>query len=471
MDNENKWEYDYSSQDKNESGDTGYPNVGSSGMNTANQYNDPQPEPETAYTAPQTDNGAGGATPPVHPVQPQDAQPPKKKKKFNGKRVARSAVALVLAAAMGFAGGFVGAKFGGSGKVVIQQVAPSSTADSASGSDSSITAASSSGTGLNTEQVADLVSPSVVVITTEQVVYSQWSWYGQNQVESGAGSGVIISSDGYILTCAHVVDGASTITVTIGDKDYTATLVGEDTTSDIAVIKIDADGLTPATVGNSDSLKVGQSVMAVGNPLGELGGTVTGGMISALNRSVTIQGSSSVNTMSLIQMDASVSPGNSGGGLFNMNGELIGLVNAKSSSSDAEGLGFAIPINDAIQVAQDLLENGYVSGRPYMGITYIAVTDAQTAAQLNVNAYGVYVVDVVQGGPADKAGLKAGDRIVSIDGTEIAQKDDLGTLMQQHTAGDTLSITVARDGQMQTVSLTLGKKNASNTAAQRSANN
>ena len=462
MDNENKWEYDYSSQDKNESGDTGYPNVGSSGMNTANQYNDPQPEPETAYTAPQTDNGAGGATPPVHPVQPQDAQPPKKKKKFNGKRVARSAVALVLAAAMGFAGGFVGAKFGGSGKVVIQQVAPSSTADSASGSDSSITVASSSGSSLTTEQVADLVSPSVVVITTEQVVYSQWSWYGQNQVESGAGSGVIISSDGYILTCAHVVDGASTITVTIGDKDYTATLVGEDTTSDIAVIKIDADGLPPATVGNSDSLKVGQSVMAVGNPLGELGGTVTGGMISALNRSVTIQGSSSVNTMSLIQMDASVSPGNSGGGLFNMNGELVGIVNAKSSSSDAEGLGFAIPINDAIKVAQELLENGYVTGRPYLGITYLAVEDAQTAAQLGVNAYGVYVVEVVKGGPAEKAGLQAGDRIVSVDGTEIASKDDLGTLMQKHAAGDTLSITIAREGQMQTVNVTLGEKTASN---------
>ena len=462
MDNENKWEYDYSSQDKNESGDTGYPNVGSSGMNTANQYNDPQPEPETAYTAPQTDNGAGGATPPVHPVQPQDAQPPKKKKKFNGKRVARSAVALLLAAAMGFAGGFVGAKFGGSGKVVIQQVAPSSTADSASGSDSSITAASSSGSSLTTEQVADLVSPSVVVITTEQVVYSQWSWYGQNQVESGAGSGVIISSDGYILTCAHVVDGASNITVTIGDKDYTATLVGEDTTSDIAVIKIDANGLTPATVGDSDSLKVGQNVMAVGNPLGELGGTVTGGMISALNRSVTIQGSSSVNTMSLIQMDASVSPGNSGGGLFNMNGELVGIVNAKSSSSDAEGLGFAIPINDAIKVAQELLENGYVTGRPYLGITYLAVTDAQTASQLGVNAYGVYVVEVVKGGPAEKAGLQAGDRIVSVDGTEIASKDDLGTLMQKHAAGDTLSITIARDGQMQTVNVTLGEKTASN---------
>ena len=463
MENENKWEYDYSSANSS-SGDTGYPNVGSSGMNTANTagtYSDPAPARPS-----ETSTGNGGTTPPPAGPEPQAAasNPPKKRRKHSGGRIVRSAVALVLAAAMGFAGGFVGARVGNAGnKVVIQQVERTDSS-AASG-----TAVSSS--GMTTSQVSEMVSPSVVVITTEQVVYSQWSWYGQNQVESGAGSGVIISSDGYILTCAHVVSGASQITVTIGDTDYTATVVGEDDTSDVAVLKIDATGLTPATVGDSDSLSVGDSVLAVGNPLGELGGTVTSGIVSALNRSVTIQGTSSTNTMSLIQMDASVSPGNSGGGLFNMNGELIGLVNAKSSSSDAEGLGFAIPINDAIQVAQDLLENGYVSGRPYMGITYIAVTDAQTAAQLNVNAYGVYVVDVVQGGPADKAGLKAGDRIVSIDGTEIAQKDDLGTLMQQHTAGDTLCITVARDGQMQTVSLTLGEKNASNTAAQRSANN
>lgn len=463
MENENKWEYDYSSANSS-SGDTGYPNVGSSGMNTANTagtYSDPAPARPS-----ETSTGNGGTTPPPAGPEPQAAasKPPKKRRKRSGGRIVRSAVALVLAAAMGFAGGFVGARVGNAGnKVVIQQVERTDSS-AASG-----TAVSSS--GMTTSQVSEMVSPSVVVITTEQVVYSQWSWYGQNQVESGAGSGVIISSDGYILTCAHVVSGASQITVTIGDTDYTATVVGEDDTSDVAVLKIDATGLTPATVGDSDSLSVGDSVLAVGNPLGELGGTVTSGIVSALNRSVTIQGTSSTNTMSLIQMDASVSPGNSGGGLFNMNGELIGLVNAKSSSSDAEGLGFAIPINDAIQVAQDLLENGYVSGRPYMGITYIAVTDAQTAAQFNVNAYGVYVVDVVQGGPADKAGLKVGDRIVSIDGTEIAQKDDLGTLMQQHTAGDTLSITVARDGQMQTVSLTLGEKNASNTAAQRSANN
>ena len=441
MDNENKWEYDYSSE-HSQTGETGYPNVGSSGMNTANTAGT---YGEAAQAAPQADPNSGsdgGAVPPPEGPRYQAAQgspkqPPKKRRRKNG-NIARSAVALVLAAAMGFVGGFVGAKFGGSGKVVIQQVAPSSTSSSDSGSASAVNTAS----GMTTAQVSEMVSPSVVVITTEQVVYSQWSWYGQSQVESGAGSGVVISSDGYILTCAHVVSGASNITVTIGDTDY------------------------PATVGNSDSLAVGESVLAVGNPLGELGGTVTSGIVSALNRSVTIQGTSSTNTMSLIQMDASVSPGNSGGGLFNMNGELIGLVNAKSSSSDAEGLGFAIPINDAIQVAQDLLENGYVSGRPYMGITYIAVTDAQTA-QLNVNAYGVYVVDVVQGGPADKAGLKTGDRIVSIDGTEIAQKDDLGTLIQQHAAGDTLSITVAREGQMQTVSLTLGEKNAQTQQAQK----
>ena len=452
---ENKWEYDYSSSN-NSAGDTGYPNVGSSGMNTAN----------TASSFSESTGASGGATPP--PAEPQNAAPaaPKKPKKNAGK-AAKSIVALVLAAAMGFMGGFVGARFGGArfggdSKVVIQQVERS---DSAAADSESAAGGTSVSSGMTTAQVAKTVSPSVVVITTEQVVYSQWSWYGQSQVESGAGSGVIISSDGYILTCDHVVSGASNITVTIGDKDYPATIIGEDATSDIAVIKIEADGLTPAIVGDSDKLAVGDNVLAVGNPLGELGGTVTSGIVSALNRSVSIQSSSAVNTMSLIQMDASVSPGNSGGGLFNMNGELVGIVNAKSSSSDAEGLGFAIPINDAIKVAQDLLENGYVTGRPYMGITYLAVTDAQTAAQLGVNAYGIYVVDVVSGGPADQAGLKAGDRIISIDNTEVAQKTDLGTLMQEHSAGDTLSITIARDGQMQTVSLTLGEKNASNSGS------
>lgn len=452
MDHENKWEF-ANSPSENNAGDTGYPNVGSSGMNTANQY-------ENSYrpaqpTEPEFTVGGSGSTEPPQTPPVYEAQPPQKKR-LNAGKIVRSVVALVLAAAMGFAGGYVGAQVGGS-KVVIQQVPRVEGADN-----TGAISTSAGGSTLTTAQVAEMVSPSVVVITTEQVVYSQWSWYGQQQVESGAGSGVIISSDGYILTCAHVVEGASNVTVTIGEQDYTATVVGEDSASDIAVLKIEATGLTPAVLGDSDTLKVGETVLAVGNPLGELGGTVTSGIVSALNRSVSIQGTNSVNTMSLIQMDASVSPGNSGGGLFNMNGELVGIVNAKSSSSDAEGLGFAIPINDAIKVAQELLENGYVTGRPYLGITYLAVTDAQTAQQLGVNAYGVYIVDVTKGGPADQAGLKAGDRIVSVDGSEIAAKDDLGTLMQKHAAGDTLAITVARDGQMQTVNVTLGEKTASN---------
>ena len=448
---ENKWEYDYSSSN-NSAGDTGYPNVGSSGMNTANTASSFS-ESTRRFRRRDAASRPGRRT-----LLPQ----PRKSRKRTPVRPQRASSLWcwpqrwALWAALWVHASAAAARSSSS-----RWSAP----DSAAADSESAAGGTSVSSGMTTAQVAKTVSPSVVVITTEQVVYSQWSWYGQSQVESGAGSGVIISSDGYILTCDHVVSGASNITVTIGDKDYPATIIGEDSTSDIAVIKIEADGLTPAIVGDSDKLAVGDNVLAVGNPLGELGGTVTSGIVSALNRSVSIQSSSAVNTMSLIQMDASVSPGNSGGGLFNMNGELVGIVNAKSSSSDAEGLGFAIPINDAIKVAQDLLENGYVTGRPYMGITYLAVTDAQTAAQLGVNAYGIYVVDVVSGGPADQAGLKAGDRIVSIDNTEVAQKTDLGTLMQEHSAGDTLSITIARDGQMQTVSLTLGEKNASNSGS------
>ena len=444
MDNENnKWEYDYSSlYNSNSSGqprptDSGYINVGSSGTNAANQYDAAPAEP--AY---------GGPTAP---------EPPEKPRRRRAGRVLRSVLALVLAAAMGFAGGFAGSQIYGSPKIVLQSADRSEAASSALA-----TSTSTGGTDLTLPQVSALVSPSVVVITTEQVVYSQWYWYGQGQVQSGAGSGVIISDDGYILTCAHVIEDASNITVTIGDTDYTATVIGSDTTSDIAVIKIDATGLTPAAVGNSDNLVVGEEVIAVGNPLGELGGTVTNGIISALNRSVSIQSGGAVVDMSLIQTNASVSPGNSGGGLFNMAGELVGIVNAKSADSEAEGLGFAIPINDAIAVAQDLLEKGYVSGRPYLGITYVAVTDASTAQQLGVSAYGIYIVEVIDGSPADQAGLEPGDRVISIDNTEIAAQEELGTIVQSHAAGDTISITVARGGQMVTLNVTLGEQSGAN---------
>ena len=445
MSNENQWEYDYSSLYHSSGNDTGYANVGSSGTNAANQY-----------------NADGGSNPPpadpeFHPV-PNPEEPPKKHHRIHAGRVIRSVVALVLVAAVGFAGGYVGSMVGDDHRLVIQTSDRSEQISNALASSTS-----TGGDDLSTAQVAALVTPSVVPITTEAVIYSNWSWFGQRQVESGAGSGVIISDDGYILTCAHVVDGASNVTVTVGDTDYTATVVGSDTASDVAVLKIDAEGLTPAVVGDSDALAVGESVMAVGNPLGNLSGTVTNGIISALNRDVSIQSNNgSVLNLTLIQTNASISPGNSGGGLFNMAGELVGIVNAKSEDSGAEGLGFAIPINTAIAIAQDLQENGYVSGRPYLGITYVAVTDESTAQQLGVNAYGIYVVDVVPGSSADKAGLQPGDRIVSIDGSEIASRDDVTSIIDQHTAGDTISITVARDGQMVTVSATLGEQTPSN---------
>ena len=461
MENENKWEYDYSASNN----ETGYPNVGSSGMNTANQYNEPEAQPaRPADTAP----ADGGSVPPTPPEQPQysaPAQPekPRRKKKFNGGKLARSAVALVLAAAMGFAGGFVGAKYGGGSKVVIQQVERPASSDSSTDSTGNSISATS-GTGLSTAQVAEMVSPSVVVITTEQVVYSQWSWYGQSQVESGAGSGVIITEDGYIITNNHVVSGASQVTVRTSDgTEYPATVVGADSKTDIAVLKIEATGLTPAVVGDSDSLQVGEFTLAVGNPLGELGGTVTDGIISALDREVTVEN----QTMNLLQTNAAVSPGNSGGGLFNERGELIGIVNAKSSGQNAEGLGFAIPVNTAIQVAEELINNGYVTGRPAMGVTVLSINDAQTAFQYGVNQAGVYVQSVNEGGAADKAGLQPGDRFVSIDGTAVNSTSDITGIIGEHAVGDTIEVQVVRGTQIVTANVTLEESTPQASSTQR----
>ena len=435
---ENKWEYDYSSSN-NPAGDTGYPNVGSSGMNTAN----------TASTFSESTQPSGGATPP--PAGPQNTAPaaPKKPKKNAGKAV-KSIVALVLAAAMGFMGGFVGARFGGNNKVIIQQVERSSSSSADSESAAEGTTVSS---GMTTAQVAKTVSPSVVVITTEQVVYSQWSWYGQSQVESGAGSGVIISSDGYILTCAHVVSGATSVKVQLNgsDQSYDATVVGVDSTSDIAVLKIDATGLTPAVIGDSDKLAVGETTVAVGNPLGTLSNTVTQGIVSALNRQVTVED----NDMTLIQTDTSISPGNSGGGLFNANGELIGVVNAKSSYSEAEGIGFAIPINTAMDIAQQLIENGAVA-RPVLGVSILDIQDSSTAQQYGVSALGVYVADVTKGGGAEAAGVQRGDRIIAIDDTAVSSTSTVKSYLADKQVGDTVTLQVEREGKVLTLNVTLG---------------
>ena len=376
---------------------------------------------------------------------PQQPPVPQKKK---GSKVLLRVLACVGVAALGFGGGLGGAvvasRAGLTGnQVVVQQVERSTDATAAGSTD---------GTSMSVQQIASVVSPSVVAITTEQMSSSQ-TWFGGYYVQSGAGSGVIISQDGYILTCAHVVSGATSVKVQLNgsDESYDATVVGQDSTSDIAVLKIDATGLTPAVIGDSDALAVGEVAVAVGNPLGTLSNTVTDGIVSALNRQVTVQN----NDMTLIQTDASISPGNSGGGLFNANGELIGIVNAKSSYSEAEGIGFAIPINTAMEIGRQLIENGSVA-RPALGVKIMDVTDAQTAQQLGVSTMGVYVVEVTKGSGADAAGVQAGDRVLAVDDTAVSDSSALKNYLKDKGIGDTVNLQVERDGKVLTLAVTLG---------------
>ncbi|MGI5889047.1 MAG: S1C family serine protease, partial [Oscillospiraceae bacterium] len=242
------------------------------------------------------------------------------------------------------------------------------------------------------------------------------------------------------------MEDASTITVTLNDDDstqYTAELVGSDSRTDLAVIKIDATGLTPATLGDSSTLVVGQVAIAIGNPL-QLGGTVTTGIISALSRTLTVNG----QTMTLLQTDAAVNPGNSGGGLFDTDGNLIGIVNARAddSSESISGLGFAIPINTAKEVITSLIENGYVTGRAALGITALQITSQSEAQQYGVDSVGVYVAGLTEGSNAEAGGLQVGDRIVSIDGQEVTENYDIQVILENYSVGDTVTVTVERNG-------------------------
>jgi serine protease Do len=293
-------------------------------------------------------------------------------------------------------------------------------------------------------QVVELCAPSVVGIdATFDVTVSYWG-APQTVEQSGSGSGVILTADGYIATCAHVVEGAKSITVTLNDDvSYPAEIVGTDARNDLAIIRIDATGLVPATLGDSDMLTVGEDVIAIGNPLGELRGTATSGIVSAVRRSVVVEGS----TMELVQTDAAISPGNSGGGLFNSSGRLIGIVNAKVSSNSAEGLGFAIPVNSVVNEINDLLHYGYVTGRAYLGVYTQNVTLS--------NGYGYYayggmrcveITDVVPDSAADEAGLRAGDLILAVDGRTISTNDDLSDAIASYNAGEEAVLTVRRDG-------------------------
>lgn len=436
---ENKWEYDYSGT---------YPNSGGNNPTPAS-YTPIGPSGEPSMGAGADYTASGSPMPENGPSAPMggEPQPPRMKKSHPRlKKIGAGALALVLVAGVSFGGGYAGfylADKTSSARIVYQSANPSGTATSTD---------TSSADGL--VGVINAITPSVVEITTEQMVTTSYGFWGGQQVVSGAGSGVIFTADGYIITNAHVVEGAQQITVKLNDgTTYNATLVGSDSQSDIAVIKIDATGLTPAVLGDSDTIAIGETAIAVGNP-SNLGVTSTDGIISALNRSVTVEG----NTMNLIQTSAAISPGNSGGGLFNSKGELIGIVNAKNADENAEGLGFAIPINTAKAVTQDLIENGYVTGRPALGITVVSITDAQTAMQYGVSTLGAYVQSVSEGSGAANAGMKVGDRIVSVGTKTVTTATDVTNALQDYTAGDTVQVQVDRGGELITLNVVLGEK-------------
>lgn len=385
------------------------------------------------------------------PVSP--PKMPQKKSSFVTKKAAVGllAASLMFSAILGFGGGFTAATFMGSG---------SSNGSGLNTVNASPTSAkSSTGTGnkddLSLEEIVEKTQDSVVEIRTEAVKTGQFM---QQYVSEGAGSGVIISADGYIVTNNHVIEGASKITVTLKDgADYQATLVGTDSQSDVALLKINAAGLTAATLGNSSELQVGSTAVVIGNPLGELGGTVTNGIISALDRNINLDG----KTMNLMQTNAAINPGNSGGGLFNGQGELVGVVVAKTSATEVEGLGFAIPIDDVKKVVEELSKNGYVSGRVDLKMTLVDVTSEEDAMMYRVSRLGVYVSKVESGSAAESAGFQSGDCITAVNGTEVGSSAELQEQLNKYKVGDTVQFTVVRQNRTGTLSLTLEEQTAS----------
>ena len=286
---------------------------------------------------------------------------------------------------------------------------------------------------------------------------SGYNFFGQPVQTASAGSGFVLTEDGYIVTNYHVVGDANTVKVTMYNGDeYDAQYVGGDEDYDIAVIKVDATGLQAVTLGDSDTLNVGDRVLAIGNPLGELTFSMSGGMVSSVNRAINVDGT----PFNMIQTDTSINPGNSGGPLLNSYGEVVGIVSAKYSSTSSqetvEGLGFAIPINDVISMVKDIMTNGYVTNKPYLGITP-GTMNAQLAAQFRYDIdRGVFVYSVEEGSAADQAGLQMGDVITKIDDTEVNSVEELNAAKKQYSAGDTAVLTVYRGGETITVEITWG---------------
>ena len=325
----------------------------------------------------------------------------------------------------------------------------------------SVSGTLSAGDGLTPGQVYAQNVDSVVAISST----IQTSYYGQTTEGAASGSGFILTADGYVVTNYHVIEGASSVDVVMhGGEEYPAEVVGYDSSNDLAVLKIDGTDLPAATLGSSDDLIIGDMVVAIGNPLGELTATQTVGYVSGKDRDVTTDGT----IISMIQTDAAINPGNSGGPLFNMKGEVVGITTAKysgttTSGASIEGIGFAIPIDDVLSIINDLKEYGYVTGA-YLGVV-VEDTDAESAAKFGLPT-GAYVRSVESGSAADRAGIQAKDIIIDLGGHEVTGITTLTRALRNFKAGDTTTVTLVRSGAQLTLDITLDEKPQTTTSTQ-----
>ncbi len=416
--------------------------------------------------------GFGDYTDPTPGAQPQytqpgpSGQPPKKK--FAAKKI----IALLLACAL------VGGGAGVGGAAVYSRLSqPETVVYEGERPQVQTVVNSNDGQPMTAEELyaANLASCVGITVNTEVNIF------GQITTSAASGSGFVLTQDGYIVTNYHVIEDAaedSSVTIEVsfanGDK-YTAKLVGGEQDNDVAIIKIDATGLQPVTLGDSDQLVVGENVYAIGNPLGELTYSLTDGIVSALDRLITTSstnenGQTETTTLNVLQTNCAINPGNSGGPLFDSYGNVVGIVSAKytesSSGVSAEGLGFAIPINDVKDILTDLIEHGYVTGKPYMGVQ---VRDVSSEAQMYGISAGAAVAYVADGSCAQKAGLQVNDIIIAIDDTAIDSSTALtAALSTNYKAGDTATLTVLRNQQEMKLTITFDEKNEQTEAANQS---
>lgn len=407
---------------------------------------------------------------------------PKKKKKHTGLKVTAFIMAMAIvsggsiAAYRGISGGLSDKSSASSDSETDETVSPEKdkNSDSLSAKNvSTIKLSETNGEALTTEEIVEKVLPSVVGIESKFTIESQGGgynysfgfgggYYPSTSEATATGTGVVITENGYIVTNAHVIYDSEygcglseEINVILNGEDrYEAEVIGYDRDCDLAVLKIDETNLTAAEFGDSDSLKLGEDVTAIGNPLGfDLMNTVTRGIVSGMNRQITINDTA----MNLIQTDAAINSGNSGGPLINKYGQVIGINSSKMSASysetSIEGIGFAIPSNEVSKIIDDIMEYGYVTGKPQLGISCQDVTET-ISAMYNLPV-GIYITEVSKGSAADEAGLCSGDVITAVDGTEVQTAEELNVEKNKHEAGDSVEVTFVRSGKTKTVNVVL----------------